>query len=118
MTLAEAGEVFRYWEDNPPAHLMVQAIARLLGWSPSPPGPGSTPLADLTAAPPPGLTVAHGGNLGMPPAILDPDTLRTRNQARAAERARTYCPDSEVQPTSIPGLSCRPCASRDPLLSR
>ena len=34
MTLAEAGEIFRYWEDNPPMHLMTQIIARLLGWQP------------------------------------------------------------------------------------
>src|SRR5438045_305725 len=27
MTLAEAGEIFRYWEDNPPSHLLLQAIA-------------------------------------------------------------------------------------------
>jgi hypothetical protein len=31
-TLAEAGEIFRYWEDNPPPHLLLQAVARLLGW--------------------------------------------------------------------------------------
>src|ERR1700728_1849438 len=32
MTLAEAGEIFAYWEESPPTHLMVQTIARLLGW--------------------------------------------------------------------------------------
>ena len=35
MTLAEAGEIFAYWERDPPAHLIVQTIARLLGWAPS-----------------------------------------------------------------------------------
>jgi len=85
MTLAEAGEIFRYWEENPPPHLMVQAIARLLGWSPPPAAPA--PLAELAAAPPPGLTVMPAGSLGMPPPILDPATLRTRNNARAAALA-------------------------------
>jgi len=31
MTLAEAGEIFAYWAENPPPHLLLQAIARLLG---------------------------------------------------------------------------------------
>ena len=47
MTLAEAEEIFAYWADNPPAHLMIQAIARLVGWSPPPP---ATPPADIAAA--------------------------------------------------------------------
>src|SRR5439155_15420597 len=72
MTLAEAGEIFRYWEDNPPAHLMVQVIARLIGWQPPRPAPASS-LADLAAAPPPGLAIAEGGALGMPEAVLAPD---------------------------------------------
>ena len=84
MTLAEAGEIFRYWEDNPPPHLLLQTIARLLGWQPSPrPAPAS--LTDLAAAPPPGLVVAPSGPLDVPSAIFDLDTLRARNQARASD---------------------------------
>lgn len=85
MTLAEAGEIFGYWEDNPPAHLMLQGIARMLGWMPH-----STPalrIEDITAAAPPGLTVARGGDLAMP-APLGLDALRARNQARALAIAR------------------------------
>jgi hypothetical protein len=80
MTLAEAGEIFAYWETNPPAHLLLQAIAGMLGWSPRPPAAGST--GDIAAAPPPGLALARG-DLGLPPPVLDPDALRVRNRARA-----------------------------------
>src|SRR5205823_1694291 len=80
MTLAEAGEIFRYWEDNPPAHLMTQIIARLLGWQPPCPAPAIS-LADLAAAPPPGLAIAQGGALGMPVPVLAPEELRARNRA-------------------------------------
>lgn len=86
MTLAEAGEIFRYWEDNPPSHLVLQTIARLLGWQPSRPSPPAA-LPDLAAAPPPGLTVASAADIAMPPPILDPATLRARNRARAQETA-------------------------------
>jgi hypothetical protein len=82
MTLAEAGEIFHYWEANPPPHLLLQAIARLLGWLPSSrPAPAS--LADLAAAPPPGLVLAPAATLDLPPATFDLDTLRARNDARA-----------------------------------
>ncbi|MBV9828531.1 MAG: hypothetical protein JO001_23125 [Alphaproteobacteria bacterium] len=84
MTLAEAGEIFAYWEHSPPAHLMVQVIARLLGWIPSadrPPADG----AALAASPPAGLAVSREG-LGMPPPVLDIDALRQRNQVRRAAR--------------------------------
>ena len=87
MTLAEAREIFRYWEANPPTHLIVQAIACLLGWSPPP--ALSPPPADIAAAPPPGLAVTRGAGLDMPPPILDAAILRTRNQTRAAELAHT-----------------------------
>jgi hypothetical protein len=79
MTLAETGEIFRYWEQNPPAHLMLQTIARLLGWSPATAG---QPDPDATlAAPPPGLAVTRGGDIGMPVPVLDAETLRARNRA-------------------------------------
>lgn len=84
MTLAEAGEIFAYWEENPPPHLAVQIIARLLGWTPR--KPAAAALAMITAAPPPGLVVTRGG-LNMPPPLLDPAALRTRNRARAVPDA-------------------------------
>ena len=87
MSLAEAAEIFGYWEENPPAHLMLQAIARMLGWMPRPAPAGAPRIADIAAAAPPGLAVTHGGDLGMP-APLDLDALRTRNRARAMEIAR------------------------------
>jgi hypothetical protein len=75
MTLAEAGEIFRHWQQDPPAHLMLQTIACLLGWSPaaaSPPNP--------LAAPPPGIAVVRG-DIGMPLPVFDADALRARNLA-------------------------------------
>ncbi|HLY44483.1 MAG TPA: hypothetical protein VKQ73_02795 [Stellaceae bacterium] len=80
MTLAEAGEIFGYWEQNPPPHLLLQAIARLLGWTPPPVTAGLAALADLAAAPPPGLALVRG-DLGMPPP-QDIETLRARNRTR------------------------------------
>lgn len=81
MTLDEAGEIFAYWEENPPAHLMLQAIARMLGWTP--PSASAPPAAEaIGAAAPPGLAVTRGEDLGMP-APLDLEALRRRNRARA-----------------------------------
>jgi hypothetical protein len=82
MSLAEAGEIFHYWEANPPPHLMLQAIAHLLGWQPSR-LPPPTSIADLTASPPPGLAVAPAATLDIPPATFDLATLRARNRARS-----------------------------------
>lgn len=87
MTLDEAGEIFGYWEDNPPAHLMIQTIARMLGWEPRPVSAGTPRIEDIAAAAPPGLAVMPGGDLGMP-APLDLDALRTRNRAQALATAR------------------------------
>jgi hypothetical protein len=87
MNLAEAGEIFGYWEDNPPAHLMLQTIARMLGWMPRPAPAGAPGIADIAAAAPPGLAVTQGGDLGMP-APLDIDALRARNRAWALAIAR------------------------------
>ena len=84
LTLAEAGEIFRYWEDNPPPHLLLQTIARLLGWQPAGPPPTAS-IADVAAAPPPGLAVVPAGSLDIPPAIFDLDTLRVRNRTRASQ---------------------------------
>ena len=85
MILTEAGEIFRYWEDNPPPHLLLQAIARLLGWQPPRPPP-ATSIAELAAAPPPGLAVASAATLDIPPATFDLATLRARNLARSQPR--------------------------------
>jgi hypothetical protein len=87
MSLAEAGEIFGYWEENPPAHLMLQTIARMLGWMPRPAPTGAPRIADFAAAAPPGLTVTGGGDPGMP-APLDADALRAQNRARAIAIAR------------------------------
>ena len=64
MNLAEAGEIFGYWEANPPAHLMLQTIARMLGWAPRPIGVGTPRIEEIAAAAPPGLAVMPGGDLG------------------------------------------------------
>jgi hypothetical protein len=87
MNLAEAGEIFGYWEENPPAHLMLQTIARMLGWAPRPTQAGAPPIADIAAAAPPGLAVTRGGDPGMPPP-LDLDAMRARNRALALATAR------------------------------
>lgn len=84
MTLAEAGEIFGYWADNPPAHLMLQTIAAMFGWKPR--AAGADRAATAIAAPPPGLAVVRRGP-AMPDAILDIDTLRVANRARAAAAA-------------------------------
>lgn len=84
MTLAEADEILAYWDDNPPAHLLLQAIARLLGWRPGVAGPGG--VAALAAAAPPGLSLARDGDLGMP-SPLDAATMRERNRARGGKTA-------------------------------
>lgn len=82
MTLGEAEEIFASWAENPPAHLMVQIIARMLGWKPS--RPEALPFADIAAMAPPGLTIAADGALGMPAPVLDIAILRARNRARLA----------------------------------
>ena len=84
MTLAEAGEVFAYWADNPPPHLLLQVIARALGWAPRARPMPADPAA-LLAAPPPGLAATPSA---VPSAELDPAALRDRNRARAAAIAR------------------------------
>jgi hypothetical protein len=91
MTLAEAGEIFAYWAENPPTHVMVQIIARILGWKPSVPA-DDTNVAELMAAPPPGIAITPGGTLDMPQPVFDRDALRERNRARAAVLARRNVP--------------------------
>ncbi len=84
MTVAEAGQIFDYWAGNPPVHLMVQIIARMLGWKPA--GDGVPALGEIIAMAPPGLSVAAGGDIGMPAPVLDIETLRARNHTRLANR--------------------------------
>jgi hypothetical protein len=86
MNLAEVGEIFGYWEANPPSHLMLQTIARMLGWKPRAASPSASMIEDIAAAPP-GLAVARRVDLGMP-APLDIDALRAQNQTRALAVAR------------------------------
>jgi hypothetical protein len=83
MTLAEAEQIFDHWAEHPPTYLMVQAIARLLGWKPAAAPPPS--LDDLMAIAPPGLAVTAAASLGMPPPVLDIEALRARNRARLAK---------------------------------
>jgi hypothetical protein len=87
MTLADVGEIFAYWERDPPVHLMVQTIARLLGWTPPNQPSRSAQIDAIAASVPPGLTIMHGGTIGMPEAVFDLEELRTHNQAKAAEIA-------------------------------
>ncbi|HEV2334987.1 MAG TPA: hypothetical protein VGS13_05785 [Stellaceae bacterium] len=87
MTLADAGEIFRCWEDNPPAHLMLQTIARMLGWMPRPAPASAPPIEEIAAAAPPGFVVGRGGDLGMP-SPLDLDTMRAKNRAQTLAIAR------------------------------
>jgi hypothetical protein len=88
MTLAEASEIFAYWQRDPPAHLIVQSIARLLGWTPRPALSPTPRIDEIAASAPPGLAVARGSAIDMPAPVFDAEALRTRNQARATEMAR------------------------------
>ncbi len=85
MTLPEASQIFDYWAENPPVHLMVQTIARMLGWKPA--SDSKPPFADIAAMAPPGVAVVAGGSLGMPEPVLDIAALRARNQAVLARQA-------------------------------
>jgi hypothetical protein len=44
MTLGEAELIFNSWRDTPPAHYMLQVIARMLGWKPA--ATGATEAGD------------------------------------------------------------------------
>jgi hypothetical protein len=89
MTLAEAEEIFAYWADNPPAHLMLQAIAAMLGWNKK----ARDEPADLAAlAAAPGIRVISGPH-GMPEPVLDAEAMRARNRQR---RLALRLPDGEA----------------------
>jgi hypothetical protein len=63
---------------------MLQTIARMLGWAPTPAAPD---IAAIAAAAPPGLAVLRGGGATMPPP-LDIEALRRRNRERASAAVR------------------------------
>jgi hypothetical protein len=83
MTLAEAGEIFAHWAESPPAHLMLQTIAAMLGWKPRQGRDHTAGPADLAASPPPGLAIVQGADPALPEPILDIAALREINRARA-----------------------------------
>lgn len=83
MTLAEVGEIFAYWSENPPVHLMVQGIARMLGWKPA--ERGSPSITDIAARAPMGLSVVDKDELGLPAPMLDVEAMRARNIALLAK---------------------------------
>ena len=78
MTVAEAGQIFDYWAGNPPVHLMVQIIARNVGEAA---GDGVPALGEIIAMAPPGLSVAAGGDIGMPAPVLDINVARAQPHA-------------------------------------
>jgi hypothetical protein len=83
MTLADAGEIFAYWERDPPVHLIMQTIARLLGWAPQSVSPR---IEEIVASAPPGLALVRGDMPDMPTPVLDLEVLRVRNQELAVQR--------------------------------
>jgi hypothetical protein len=83
---------------------MLQTIARLLGWQPSRTAPAQSSGSALAAAPPPGLAVARGGDLGMPAPLFDAAALGDRNRARALDIARRNAQPSGWSPAA--GNSC------------
>jgi len=101
MTLHEAAEIFGYWAQNPPAHLMVQIIARALGWTPAIASPGAGDR-DIAASAPPGLAVSAGG-IDMPPPQFDPDAMQRRNRERAVAIARRNARSADAAtPAALP----------------
>jgi hypothetical protein len=78
MTLAEAAEIFRYWEAHPPVHLLVAAVF----------GVKAKPVAPEGSGLPPGFAVSQVAAFGMPAPVFDLNEMRTRNRARAIDIAR------------------------------
>jgi hypothetical protein len=54
LTLADCERIFHYWDENPPTYLMVQIIARMLGWK----GHNSSAVAPTTLGMVPGFGAA------------------------------------------------------------
>lgn len=88
MYLAEAEEVFYYWQDHPPTYQMVDLIARMLGWE----GPktrendGNPP--EMNLALPPEMAAAIGRAAGVPAPIVSLDQMREKNRQKAIEIAK------------------------------
>jgi hypothetical protein len=78
MTLAEAVEIFRYWQRHPPVHLLVASALGLKAKAAPDAGSGLLP----------GFGVAEGTALGMPAPVFDLEELRAKNRAQAAAIAR------------------------------
>lgn len=92
MTLAEAEEVFGYWEQQPPTCHLVSIIAQMLGWVPErrPAGDKKETMSagEIAAeAAKFGMPVVSGG-LGMPAPVLDIDAFREKIRPRLVEIAR------------------------------
>lgn len=93
MYLAEAMEIFAYWERHPPVYQLVSIIAQGLGWKPAaassamPAATGSPTDNILAGAAKLGVAVTHGGDAGMPAPILDLDAFRERNRQRMLDIA-------------------------------
>jgi hypothetical protein len=75
MTLAEAELIFASWREAPPAHHLLQVLARLWGWQP-PRARGEAETADARALLAiPGMVQKPVGE-GLPAAVLDFEALK------------------------------------------
>jgi hypothetical protein len=77
MTLAEAELIFAGWEEAPPAHHLLQVLARQWGWQPPASArrgrhPAPDPNAVLAV---PGMVAKPVGE-GLPAVVLDFETLK------------------------------------------
>lgn len=81
MYLAEAEEIFRYWERHPPPYQMISIIAQMLGWKPRGRGsevPGGVDLARAGLAAKRDLHDGFGHDV-----ILDFEELKRKHQRKA-----------------------------------
>jgi hypothetical protein len=75
MTLFEAELIFENWREAPPAHHLLQILARLGGWRP-PRAPDEAQAADARALLAiPGIVQKPVGE-GLPTAVLDFEALK------------------------------------------
>ncbi len=75
MTLGEAELIFESWREAPPAHHLLQVLARLWGWRP-PRAPGEAQAADARALLAiPGMMQKPVGE-GLPAVVLDFEALK------------------------------------------
>ncbi|HEX3884744.1 MAG TPA: hypothetical protein VHW66_18975 [Stellaceae bacterium] len=92
MTIADAEEIFSYWESSPPTHHMAQTIAAMFGWKPKQRAPAPS---DVTAVVADAARVGIGATSEPTPdqatVILDFEAMQERNRAvmrQIAERNR------------------------------